>query len=38
MGFLSVLLIPLTKVNIQIDQLQKDSLGTSYEKPFVSEF
>ena len=35
--FLYVLLIPFTKVKIQIDQLQKDSLGKSYEITLISE-
>ena len=36
--FLNVLLLPFTKVKSEINRIQKDSLGKSYEKTLVSEF
>ena len=35
--FLKILFLPFTKVKSQINQLQKDSLGKSYEWTLVSE-
>ena len=35
--FLNVLVLPFRKAKSQIDQLQKDSLGKSYEIILVSE-
>ena len=36
--FLSIPIFPFTKVQIQINQLQKDSLGKSLKITLVSEF
>ena len=38
LGFFKVLLLQFTKVKSQIDQLQKDSVGKSYEKTLLSDF